>query len=247
MTWWGKLSGRYRVAANPLRTERHIELVAVVLALMLSLQLVYSGVGLLLAPAVDAVPPAVDVLQIKQVHGPALVASGESDEIRSRPLFWRSRQPLEAGSGDAVTAQEAGAETGQLKEVKLLGVFGSGDTAGIIALVKGEKRRILQGESVLGWKLDAVEPNRIVLLDGEQRKELVLKAGTVVATAVPAGSPQGGAAMVSPAAGAGGKPPAAGSAQGNPAPIEVKAESPVSLDERKLRMRRNSASAAEKK
>jgi hypothetical protein len=180
MIGWDTVRDRYRVAANPLRTERKVELVAVVLALLLCLQLLYSGARLAMAPAITAVAPAADVLQVKPVDSPATVATSQSDEIRSRPLFWQTRRPTQGGTA-AVAPDTGSKQAGPLKEVKLLGVFGSGDTAGIIVLVKGKKQRILQGESVRGWTLDVVEPNRVVLVDGGRREEIVLKAAIVVA------------------------------------------------------------------
>ena len=179
MTGWDTVRGRYRVAAAPLRTERKIELAVVVLGLLLCLQLLYSGARLVLAPVFAAVAPAADVLQVKPVDSPATVATSQSDEIRSRPLFWQTRRPTQ---GSTAAAQDAGREpVGPLQEVKLLGVFGSGDTAGIIVLVKDKKQRILQGESVQGWTLDLVEPNRAVLVNGGRREELLLKTTIVVA------------------------------------------------------------------
>ena len=180
MIGWDTVRSRYRVAADPLRTERKVELAALVLGLLLCLQLLYSGVRLVMDPAFAAVAPAADVLQVKRVDSPATVATSQSDEIRSRPLFWQTRRPIQS----IAVAPDAGSKrAGPLKEVKLLGVFGSGDTAGIIVLVKDKKQRILQGESVQGWTLDEVEPNRVVLVDGGRSEELVLKTRIVVATA----------------------------------------------------------------
>ncbi|RLA49013.1 MAG: hypothetical protein DRR04_03415 [Gammaproteobacteria bacterium] len=182
MTAWGAVRGRYRAAANPLRTERGVELVAVILGLVLCLQLLYSGARLAMAPVFDAVAPAADVLQVTPVDSSALVASDQSDEIRARPLFWEGRSPIEETTPQVVP--DGGKKrSGQLKEVKLLGIFGSGNTAGIIALVKGQKQRILQGESVAGWTLDVVESNRVVLVEGGRREKLVLKTGVVIAAA----------------------------------------------------------------
>jgi hypothetical protein len=182
MTGWGAVRGRYRVAADPLRTERKVELVAVILGLLLCLQLLYSGARLAMAPAFDAVVPAEDVLLVKRVDHPATVTSSQSDEIRARPLFWPARRPEQESMAE-VAPDVGGEKAGQVKSVKLLGVFGSGDMAGIIALVKGKKRRILQGESVAGWMLEVVQPNRVVLVNGGRREELVLKTGIVIAAA----------------------------------------------------------------
>jgi hypothetical protein len=68
-----------------------------------------------------------------------------------------------------------------LEGVKLQGVFGSGDTAGIIALVKDKKQRILLGEQLRGWTLDSVSPDRVVLISDGRRQELFLRTAKVVA------------------------------------------------------------------
>jgi len=178
------LRSRYSVTVDPLRTQRKIELALVVLGVLLCLQLLYSGARLLLAAGPEPVAPATDALQVKPVARPNPVAPGQSDEIRARPLFWGLRRPLE-GSSEAAGPEPEQQVTGKLKDVKLLGIFGAGDTAGIIALVKDKKQRILLGERLLGWRLDVVEANRIVLVDGGKRKELQLLQRKVAAAEKP--------------------------------------------------------------
>lgn len=184
MSGLAALRSRYTVAADPLRTQRRIELALVVLGLVLCLQLLYSGARLLLGGAPEPVAPAGDALQVKPITRPEAVAQGRSDEIRARPLFWGERRPLEGGPA-APEPEEEQQASGKLKDVKLLGIFGGGDTAGIIALVKDKKQRILQGERLLGWRLEKVESNRIVLVDGPRREELQLLKRKVVAVEKP--------------------------------------------------------------
>ena len=90
---------------NPLRTERKIELAVVILVLVLCLQLLYSGARLLLASGPAAVAPALDALQVRQIHSSATVATSQSEEVRSRPLFWQTRRPLEPTAVDVDSAQ----------------------------------------------------------------------------------------------------------------------------------------------
>lgn len=174
---------RYAVSANPLRTERRLELAVVVLALLLVLQLLYSGARLVFGSDAGTIPPAADALQVAGLHQAAAVGAQESAEVRARPLFWYSRRPSESVPEEVVAPESTATEAPQLKGVKLMGVFGSGDTAGIIALVKGKKQRILQGEKLEGWTVQSVESNRVVLSDGVRQQELLLMQGNIVAAA----------------------------------------------------------------
>ena len=48
--------------------------------------------------------------------------------------------------------------------INLLGIFGSGEVAGvIIRLDNGERQRLVVGESIKGWTLDSIEPRRAFL------------------------------------------------------------------------------------
>ncbi|MCB1679316.1 MAG: hypothetical protein KDI16_11605 [Halioglobus sp.] len=184
MRWPDGLRGRYTVAADPLRSQRRIELALLLLGLVLCLQLLYSGARLALLSEPDAVMPAADTLTLVPVVAPAMIAARGSEEMRARPVFWESRRPVEATVlATAVVREEVGA--GPLRGVKLVGVFGAGDTAGIIALVKDQKRRILRGEQLEGWTLESVQPKLAVLVDGGRREELALVPGEVAAVAAP--------------------------------------------------------------
>lgn len=192
-----KLRGRYAVQGDPLRSERRLELVAVMLLVLLCLQLIYSGVKLALAVGPAPIAPAADALSMDDLQRAREVVAAQSSEIRNRPLFWRSRRPSEAlpeGSELDSEVDSDRAEVGELKGVRLKGIFGSGDTAGIIALVKDKKQRILIGEQLNGWTLHSVSPNRVVLVDGGREQELLLKTGVVFAAKpVPAESSRGSA------------------------------------------------------
>jgi hypothetical protein len=178
------LSGRYAVAYDPLRTERRIELIALLLGLLVCILFIYSGLRLALVSAPSVVVPAADSLLVAKVMPLGNVASGDSEEIQARPLFWSSRRPFVAQSAKS-GPKKAGKTAAELKGVKLLGVFGTGDTRGIIALVKGKKARILQGEAVEGWTLESVSSNEVVFSGGGRSQTLVLQARSVIAPAAP--------------------------------------------------------------
>ena len=192
---------RYAVAANPLRTERRLELTVLVLALLLSLQLLYSGARLVFGNDTGTLAPAADALRVVALHPSTAVGVQESAEVRGRPLFWDLRRPYDPAPEKVVSPEPVVEEVPKLKGVKLMGVFGSEDAAGIIALVKGKKQRILQGEKLEGWTLQSVEPNRVVLSDGVRQQELLLMQGAIVAAAPAPSTARPGTASKAPAAG----------------------------------------------
>jgi hypothetical protein len=175
VNWLTRIGSRYRVSGDPLRTLRRIELVAVLLGLLFCLQLALGGLRLATLSAPDPVTPAPDSLRVPAVLSPVSVAASERNEIISRPLFWSGRRPVE----EVATLSEPQATAGELKGVKVVGLFGSGDRAGIIALVKGQKRRILLGDVVEGWTLKSVAPFELVVANGGRTETLALERGSV--------------------------------------------------------------------
>lgn len=178
MSRWKSLVNRYRASEDPLRTLRRLELLALLLGLLLCLQLAWGGVRLATMAAPDPVAPAADSLQVPAVLAHEVVNARARNEIISRPLFWSSRRPVDA----VATVLESTSQPGGLQGVKLLGLFGSGDQAGIIALVKGQKRRILLGEAVEGWTLASITPTALVVANGERTETLVLQPVPVTAS-----------------------------------------------------------------
>ena len=174
MIGWRALRERYTQSADPLRTQRRLELVALLLGLFICLQLVAGFIGLAVSTGPAAIEPAADSLRVPAVSTPAVVAAAERNEIISRPLFWVGRRPVEviAAIKDPDAARGGSAE---LKEVKLVGLFGGGETAGAIVLVKGKKQRILRDESLEGWTLDAISAGEAVFTRGTRREALVLE------------------------------------------------------------------------
>lgn len=172
---------RYRVAEDPLRTERRAELLVLVLAALLCLQLFYSVLRLVTLSAPEPVAPAAGSLEVADVGARADVSEAESELMKSRPLFWRTRRPAAASVVAAPVAKEAPAKSGNIDKVKLRGVFGSGDSAGIIAQVGEKQRRIRVGDVVEGWTLVAVKPDRGVFENGGRKWEMILKRAVVPA------------------------------------------------------------------
>jgi hypothetical protein len=171
VNWLAAVSARYRVTSDPLRTERRIELVVVALALLCMLQLIYGATRLAFISAPEPVPPSEDSLRVMNAMELAAVTAELSNEIRQRPVLWPERRPAGAV---AEIAEPLKASQQQLKEIKLLGVFGEGDSVGIIAQLKDKTQRIHVGEDVSGWTLESVRANEAVLTQGKRRETLTL-------------------------------------------------------------------------
>ena len=178
MNGWQALRDRYAVSADPLCTQRRIELVALLLGLFICLQLVFGLASLAVTAGPGAIEPAADSWRVPAVSAPAAVAAAERNEIISRPLFWVGRRPVEPGP---VVAEPGPEQDGskELKEVKLVGLFGGGDTAGAIVLVKGKKQRILRDGSLEGWTLETIGPEKAVFTRGARREALGLERASI--------------------------------------------------------------------
>ena len=172
-----QLLDRYRVTAEPLRSERRVELLALCLGGVLLLLLLWNALRLATLSAPDAVAPTAESLQVAEIDLPQQVNESQSAELRARPLFWSTRRPQDAPPPVEAAAEEKTAvdKSGNIDKVNLLGVFGGGDSAGIIALVKGKKKRIMVGDTVEGWTLDSIQGDRAVFTRAGSRSELVLK------------------------------------------------------------------------
>jgi len=167
---WTHFSRRYSDAGTAGLIERRVELLAVVLAVVLLLQWLLGGISLAMLAEPDAIRPGVG--GDSQLVGLERVGTAQREAISARPLFWVSRRPQPvAGS---VGGRGAGTTGGQLGNVKLRGVFGSGRTAGVIALVGERETRTLLGESLEGWELEAVHPDRVEFSRSGRRETLFL-------------------------------------------------------------------------
>ena len=174
---------RYQVRSNPLRAERRLELVVVGLAVVLLLQIVLGLAFALLRSGPERLLPAADSLRVADLQLFAPLTDEQSAAIVARPLFWESRRPVVKEVAAKPTQTDKPTAVGELKGVKLVGLFGGGDTGGAIVLVKGEKRRVLVGQDVEGWRLEEVAADRAVFVSGAARDEKLLTKAVPVASA----------------------------------------------------------------
>lgn len=174
MSALGSLKQRYRVGADPLRSERRVELVVVVLVALLLLQLLWAGSKILLAGDVQPVAPAADSLMVAEVPRPQSVDADDSAAVQARPLFWAGRRPQDTAANaaqEAAAAEKDKKAAPKMKDVALLGVYGSGRTGGAIVAVKGKQERLAVGDTVQDWRLQEVAANRAVFVSGGARDE----------------------------------------------------------------------------
>lgn len=177
----GFLSGRYNGAGNMRHAERVIELAAIAVAVLLLLQLLFAFVRLINLSSPDAIHPNIDGISDVMPSSLEKVDAAQSSQIRERPLFWTSRRPSQSSGGTGEAAGES-AKSGSINKVKVVGLFGGGDSSGIIALVRAKKRRILLNEQVEGWTLESVERNEVVFARDGRRKKVVLMPQKYVVT-----------------------------------------------------------------
>ena len=202
-----RLLARYSASYDPVRTERRLELVVVVLALFLLLQVLLSLVQLVAYDGPAPRAPATDALTVADLREAQLIDDASSQALIARPLFWETRRPV-AAVAEPVVAEETETRSPGLKNVTLVGVFGGGDTGGAILVVKGKKRRVVVGDSVDGWRLESVAPDRAVFLSGGERDEKVLVTASLSAAPEASGQaePEPAAGQPLPAGGEDNKP-----------------------------------------
>ena len=97
----------------------------------------------------------------------------QSNEIRDRPLLWAARRPFVAPVSVPVVKAP---EPKPFKGFQLVGLFGNGDSVGVIVSLKGKTQRMRPGETFGEWKLKSVGANDAVFSSGSQEETLVLKA-----------------------------------------------------------------------
>ena len=190
------LTARYRDLQDPLRSERKVELVLVILVALFLLQLLWGGFRAIIPSSAEPVLPREASLRVEPLQEQGQVDPEMRAEIASRPLFWATRRPL-AGEAevaansaeDAKQQQAAEKKAGKIDGVKLAGVFGGGETAGIIALSKGKKHRLIVGQEINGWKLESVEPTVATFSSNGRTSQLQLKQVDIKPSSVEVAEP----------------------------------------------------------
>jgi hypothetical protein len=182
------LRARYGVQADPLRSERRVELALLGCVVLLLLVGAYLLVRVVLATDVAPIAPAPDSVRVATLAGRAPLPLEEREAILARPLFWAGRVPEEVPQEPAAIAEaeQRARAAPKMKGVTVRGVYGSGDTGGVILSVKERELRVAVGDEVEGWRLERVTGNSAVFVSGAERDERELLPQVVEAPPPPA-------------------------------------------------------------
>lgn len=187
------LRQRYRDNEEPERSLRYMELLALALLFLVMLQLLWLGLGALGTPSITAVEPARDSLRVVSPGSTGAVSGVQSQQLRSRPLFWASRRPLVSAAQEAeqVVESSQSAPAVRLQGLSLLGALGAGEQGAAIVSYKGKVLRVAVGDDIDGWTLRSVAIGEAEFVSADQRDLRRLLPQPVVA-ARPDARPAGG-------------------------------------------------------
>lgn len=197
-----RLRARYAGQADPLRSERRVELMLVGCGGLLLALALYLLLRIVLATDVEPIAPAPDSVRVATLAVGEALPVEEREALLARPLFWAGRLPEEAAGEPAVVAEaeKPGKAAPRMKDVTVHGVYGSGETGGVILSVKQRELRVAVGDEVEGWRLEGVTGDSAVFVSGGVRDERELVPQVIEAPA-PAATRQ----EASASAAAGGK------------------------------------------
>lgn len=154
--------------------ELRLRQVALVLAGLLVLQVLYAGITLVFRGEPEPIPPAASTLEVGSSAYRTPGPDGQGADIVARPLFWAGRQPHEAAPApEPVVA--APAQPAPLKDIKLLGVYSAGPNSGIIVSLEGERRRLQIDDEVDGWTFSMMSDDGAIFANGASSTELRLE------------------------------------------------------------------------
>ncbi len=184
------LRARYAVQADPLRTERRVELVLLSLSGALFLLALYLLLRIVMATSIEPIAPTSDSVRVAALAESEAPTAEARGRLLARPLFWVERRPTTAPTDAAVIA-EAEAEAARkaaplMKNVTLHGVYGSGEAGGVILSVEQRQLRLAVGEEIEGWRLERVTGDSAVFVNGDARDERELVPRMIEAPAAAA-------------------------------------------------------------
>ena len=159
-------------------TEQQLRKIALGLTAVILVQLVWSGVNLLLATDPEPILPAAASLQLEDLRFGAALDAELSQELVTRPVFWRGREPFTpvAATEEKVKKKPRNAE---IDGVTLQGVYSTGDTTGVIVSYKDERLRLEPDEEVAGWTFTSLSGDAATFTYGSDSKELLLEHALV--------------------------------------------------------------------
>ena len=166
---------RYQIRENPLKALRRLELAAVGLGIVFLLWATLGGLATAFGGGPKPLFPAEDTLKVRALGlEPALDEEG-SDRLVSRPLFWEGRRAIDKRPLELIATTPKPAKVEKLEGVTLHGVYGEGESLGVIATVDGELTRINANSSIKGWKMVSYADGEVTLENGGRTQSLPLE------------------------------------------------------------------------
>jgi hypothetical protein len=156
-------------------TELQLRKLALILTAILVLQLLWSGLRLLLTSEPDPIYPAEASLRVDGILYAAQPGGELSRALVSRPLFWQDRSAYVPETHEEIEEPVDSRGSEAINQVKLQGVYNTGTVPGIIISYGEERRRMRLGESVEGWKFIQLLPEGAVFRSGEEKRTLDLE------------------------------------------------------------------------
>lgn len=151
-----------------IRLARLPAMVLIVLVVVVGLLVAWSGWHI---TKVQPAPPVAPALVGKLA--PSTATSPVGPDLLQRPLFWPERRPV-ALTDEPELPPESAPPPLQLNALQLLGVFKNGDKGGAIIRYKDKQQRLMTGQAIDDWELDAVVPQGVLLLKDGQLHEIEL-------------------------------------------------------------------------
>lgn len=157
--------------------ESQLRGVALILAVLLLLQLLWSGARLLLFSDPDPITPADSALRVEAPGYPAFDEEDEAaQDFVTRPLFWAGREAYQPPvAEDTPEPVQPARPAGPIKGLHLLGVYAAGANSGIIVAHEGERKRLRIDDEVAGWTFSMMSADGAIFESGEETRVLQLK------------------------------------------------------------------------
>jgi hypothetical protein len=157
-------------------TESRLRTVALVLTAIVLLQLVWSGVSLLLTADPEPTAPAEGSLHVDEIRHSAPLSGELSESLAARPVFWQGREkfvPAQVVQGDR--KRDRAPRNSNIDDVALQGTYTAGDKSGVIIAYKDERRRLQRDEEVAGWTFTLLSEEGATFESGRETKVLALE------------------------------------------------------------------------
>ena len=182
-----KIFARYRVTENPLKALRRLELTALILAVLFLLWATLGGLATALGGGPKPLLPSEDTLKVRALGLEQPLDEDASDHLIARPLFWEGRRAIDITPAEVMVSNPEPAQPKKLEGVTLHGVYGAGESLGVIATVDGELTRVNARGAIKGWKISSFEEGEVIFERGgrKQRLPLELTTPTVRVAAAP--------------------------------------------------------------